>query len=378
MAFIDWFNPQPGTGALLDTRSESDQQKDYYTVEAYASAPVVRWVEKPFESLRSFPRQFQAVSNSCVAQTIKKLMGIGYYVANGTFIQLSASHVYQRRSNRPSGGMIGIEAFDIAGKGVTLEELAPSQNMNDAQMDSVKILPHYDAVGKLFAGGGHIGLPIGDIDSVARTIQESDGKGVMVWFYFTSREWSQKVPQVMDTLASPYDARSLRHSVSAVDFFLYNGKKAIKIEDSAPFGGISERIITEDFFRQRNFFSRYMINFKYEEVSPDPGPSITTVPHHRFSSTLKFIPLKPNGDIADTQLNTFQKKDVVALQEILKAEGFMPKNIESTGYYGSITAKGVLGFQKKYHVASDAELDSLLGRQVGPKTIAKLNELYGR
>ena len=68
--------------------------------------------------------------------------------------------------------------------------------------------------------------------------------------------------------------------------------------------------------------------------------------------------------------------EIVALQDILRYEGVYPNNIASTGYYGAITAKAVLAWQRKYKVASETELVSLQGRRVGKKTIAKLNELY--
>jgi peptidoglycan hydrolase-like protein with peptidoglycan-binding domain len=68
--------------------------------------------------------------------------------------------------------------------------------------------------------------------------------------------------------------------------------------------------------------------------------------------------------------------DVKALQEILRYEGFFPANIEYTGNYGPITAKAVLEFQQKYNIGTPQEITSLKGKIVGPKTLAKLNELY--
>jgi peptidoglycan hydrolase-like protein with peptidoglycan-binding domain len=68
-----------------------------------------------------------------------------------------------------------------------------------------------------------------------------------------------------------------------------------------------------------------------------------------------------------------QKTDVTKMQDLLKSEGLFPANIDSTGYYGNVTARAVLLYQKKYKVASDQELDSLAGKIVGPKTRVKLN-----
>lgn len=374
MNLFGWFRPTPGTGALPDDRPESARQKDYMLTETVVSANPVNWTEKPEGSWRKFPDQDQNGSGSCVAQTLKKVLGVSYSLKQGTFVRFSASHLYQRRSNKPAGGMIGVEAFDIAMKGVTLEELAPSELLTDAQMDAEKVEPHEEEVGRVFAIGGHVGLPIKDIDSVASVIQTT-GKAVMVWFYFTASEWSRKVPVIETALTDERDARSLRHSVTAVDFTVYNGKKALIIEDSAHFGGITRRVITEDFFKVRNFFARYPMSFKFEDPSNN-DPSLK--PHHVFNQTITFIPLNPSGAISDIEKHNGQKVDVAALQDILKYEGLMPTNIDSSGYYGAITAKSVLQFQKKHQVESDDVLDPLAGKIVGPKTLAVLNNLYGK
>lgn len=67
--------------------------------------------------------------------------------------------------------------------------------------------------------------------------------------------------------------------------------------------------------------------------------------------------------------------DVVKLQDILRYEGVF--NNVSTGYYGPLTASAVLAFQKKYNIAPIPDLEKLAGRNVGPLTIKKLNEIYG-
>jgi len=71
-----------------------------------------------------------------------------------------------------------------------------------------------------------------------------------------------------------------------------------------------------------------------------------------------------------------RNKDVKALQDCLKSIDIFPQIIDSTGYYGKITSLAVYHFQKKYKVAPEAEIEALQGRRVGPKTRAKLNELF--
>jgi hypothetical protein len=270
--------------------------------------------------------------------------------------------------------MIGNEAFELWRKnGIALEALVPSTKMSDEGMDSVVIEPHEKEIAKVFTIGGHVGIPVQDFETVASIIQQTN-KGVMVWFYFDRNEWAQEFPKVLKPLGL-YDSESLHHSVTAVDFGLIKGKKYIKIEDSAHFGGLSERWISEEFFKARNFYSHYSMNFAFED------DSIVTPfkPKYRFTNPLEFIPLTENGRISDLAKNMAQKKDVEALQEILCFEGFFPTNIEPTGYYGAITAKGVYEWQKKHAVTSITELNSIVprGGRIGDKSVIILNKIYG-
>jgi hypothetical protein len=348
------FKKPKGTGALLDERPEEEKIKDYKFEEIVSQANPVDWREKPQNEWRKFPIFNQNGSGSCVAQTLAKLLGIMYWLKNGNYVHFSATHIYQRRINKPSSGMSGVDALDIARKGVTLEVLAPSQNMTDEQMDAMPIENYKQEVGQIFRIGNYVILPIKDIETVASVIQTT-GKGVMVWFYFKFDEWTNE-PEIKYPDLDLRGAGTARHSVTAVDYTIWKGKKALIIEDSwgLNYGYNGQRIITEDFYKARNFFAAYPINFQFEEGE-------ITKPKYNFTKDLKF------GETSD---------DIKALQNILKYEGLFPLNAESTGYYGSITAKGVLNFQKKYQIASDAELDALGGRIVGPKTRSKLNELY--
>ena len=365
------------SGALIDVRPEEEKENDYHFGEIVAAANPVSWVEKPQSAWRKFPIFNQDGSGSCVAQTLAKLLGILYWLKNQLYVHFSATHIYQRRSNKPSGGMAGVDAFNIARKGVTLEELVPSQNMADPQMDGAEIPQYKQDVGSVFKIGNYVSLPIKDIDTIASVIQTTN-KAVMVWFYFKSDEWSD-VPTVKYPDLNLYAGDTNRHSVTAVDFVLYQGKKALIIEDSwGQFFGLNgQRVITEDFFRARNWFAAYPINFAFDDqTQPQPQP-VPVKPKYAFTKPLVFI-LWDNAknQPANMALHESQKTDVVALQNILKYEGHFPSNVTSTGYYGSITAKAVYAFQVAHKVAPLSELDSLRGRRVGEKTIKALNEIY--
>ena len=232
-------------GALIDTRSEEKKAKDIQFKEIVASANPVVWTEKISTSWRKFPIFNQDGSGSCVAQTMAKIMGVLYYIKNSVYVHFSATHIYQRRSNKPAGGMAGVECFEIAKRGATLEVLTPSQDMTDTQMDGIKVEQYKEDVGKIFKIGEPIYGPVKDIETVASIIQTTE-KAVMVWYYFTYPEWTD-VPTVLGPV-DLYAPGTVRHSVTAVDFTLYQGKKCLIIEDSwgPNLGKGGQRIITED------------------------------------------------------------------------------------------------------------------------------------
>lgn len=373
-------------GALIDDRPAEAQLKDINFVELVAEAAPVNWKEKKDSEWRRFTEQNQDGSGSCVAQTIKKLAEVNLYLKEGIHLEFSATPIYAARSNRPGGGMIGVEAFDIWKRdGITLEKLVPSYKMTDKQMDEAKVEEYEKNVGKVFSIAGHVGVPLKSIDEVASIIQQT-GKAVMVWFYFTSSEWGQLVPTVKVPNLDLYANATARHSVAAVDFGLRNGKKVLRVEDSAHFGGFKEHYITEEFFIARNWFARYSMNFVFQDNSQPVPPSPVPVPpaptpgkpRHTFTKPLEFIALNPNGQIGNLALHEAQKADVMKLQDILRYEGLFPANVASTGYYGATTAKGVYNYQVKHAVAPLAELNAIVpkGGRVGNKTIASLNSRY--
>lgn len=72
--------------------------------------------------------------------------------------------------------------------------------------------------------------------------------------------------------------------------------------------------------------------------------------------------------------------EVAALQHALKADGVFPANVLETGFYGSITAKAVTEYQRKYKIAPETVIMALLGTssRVGPMTRAVLNKQFNQ
>jgi hypothetical protein len=361
-------------GAILDPRSEAEKQKDWSVREAFASASPVNWKEMRPEDVRQFGVQNQSNQLSCVAQTRRKLRRITFKVNKGLDVDFSALHLYRKRSNYPDGGMAAMDAINLDRKiGMTLAPLMPSDGMGETDANAVKIEPYMDEVAKIFTIENELTFTAGDLETVASTIQTTR-KGAMTWFYFTGAEWSREVPVILDPTLDLYGTAASRHSVASVEPAIYQGKKGLWIDDSAHFGGLSRRFITEEFYKARNFWASYPISLKYGSTAVNDANK----PSYRFTKPLVFIPLDIWGNINNKTLHEAQEGDVMALQDILRYEGFFPSNFEkSTGYYGNMTCKAVDAFQRKYAVASVSELDALKGKRVGEKTIAKLNELYG-
>jgi len=341
------------SGAELDVRPESEKIKDFKFNEIVASVNPVNWVEKTPDQWRRFPIFNQDGSGSCVAQTEAKELGIMRWLKDNIYVHFSATDIYQQRSNKPAGGMGAVDARNIVkNSGATLEVLAPSQAMTDGQMDSAIVEPYKRQVGGVFKVPNYIELPAKDIETLASFIQTT-GKGAMVWFYFQYDEWTDH-PVVKNPALDLYAPATNRHSITAVDYCLVNGKKSIIIEDSwgPSFGFGGQRVIDEDFFKARNWYAGYFVNFQFEA---QPAPQ---KPVYQFDKDLVFGMTDP---------------DVKGLQDCLRWEGLFPANAQSTGYFGSITKKSVQDFQLKYGIATAASLG--FGR-VGPKTRTKLNSIF--
>lgn len=325
-------------GALIDTRSEEEKAKDYRFGEIASAVEPVVWKEKSSAQWRKFPIFNQNGSGSCVAQTLRKMYGVYLWLNTGVWVDISASHIYQRRLNRPGAGMGGTDVFMIGQKGTTLNVFAPSDMMTDVQMDSVAVAPFMQKIGETFKLGSYIVVSPTDIDTIASLIQRT-GKAVMVWFYFRNDEWID-TPVVKYSNLDLYAQSTARHSVAAVDFALVNGKKCLIIDDSwgLAFAMQGQRVITEEFFNARNFFAAHFMNFAFEDNPNAPKPS--------YDGT------------------------VLSLQKCLRYEGFFPTNIEMTGNLGPITKKGISQFQVKYGLHPTGT------GNVGPLTKAKLLQLY--
>lgn len=325
-----------------DLRSPEEKERDFMQSEFVAEAAPVEWKEKKETDWRSFPIQQQFFTLKCVAFTIAKLALINFWLKTKEFLLFSPNSIYKYKTT-PGGGMDGDEAFKIwRDNGISLDSVARSNQTQESDPFSLSLFSK--EVAKGFKLGNYITITKGDFDRVASTIQTT-GKGVMLWFYFTHREWGPEFPRIIDNLDNPYVAKASRHSVTATDFGLINGKEYIRIEDSAKFGNRNIRYISREFFNARNFLIKYPMSFNYEEPSPIP-PAIP-----QLTKTLRF---------------GMQDAEVKVLQERLRLKGHFPSNLALTENFGSITLSGVKAFQTANSLLPDGI--------VGTATRAALNK----
>lgn len=288
--------------------------------EVTASVAPVNWKLLDINNLPNYPMYNQDGSSSCVAMSWALIASILYKQRTGNAIKFSPAWLYQQRINKPGLGMIGTDIAKIASEGILPHDLMPCMDMGEVAINTIPTYPWYKDVAKVFATEDKlIQLPIGDIDTVASTMQVT-GKPVNVWYSFAGNEWTS-VPVVITTTPG------LRHSVVAIDYGIYKGQKCLVIQDSwgpnsTQYQG--RRIITEDFHKKRNLFAGYPRRFRFD-VSNTKGIY--------------------NGSI-------------VSFQESMRSIGLFPQGVNLVENWGPLTKKACMAYQKLNNIPQTGIIDT--------------------
>ena len=323
-------------GVIEDPRSAEAKAKDFQHKEL-AGAVLINWVVKDPSIWKKYSMRNQNGASDCVGNGCAK----AFETQSG--IVESAHPIYRSRSNYPGLGMWLQDAGDIGIKiGTATEQADPSNNTTEAQMDLPITVP------LTVKARMYVMVDVSNIDNIAEAIEIA--KSCPIIINGSLSEWTN-VP-----VYNPNGKIDLSHCVCAVDYFMYNGEKAILIDDSwghaTTIGNGGQRVLTESYLKARCTGAMYFLNL---------GPT-NQKPKYTFSKHLTY------GMMNDP--------DVKALQTILAYEALFPSTLE-TGNYLNITATAVLKWQIAHNVASLEELNGLQGKLCGPKTIAMLNLLYG-
>jgi hypothetical protein len=316
----------------IDNQSAEAKAKNYKLNEVcLAPAPVI-WLEKTPDQWKKLPTiRNQDGSGSCVCQTYATELSILFEQKYGVWVDFSSTFPYQLRSQPMISGCNSTDVYSIFPKlGNVFERDMPSMLMNDAGMMAVKKEKYYDDYAKVWKTS-RIELPL-DFETVASTIQ-STGKGVMIWVKFHPEEWTDK-PTV--GTKSPTSG----HSITAIDYFLINGKKYILIIDSwgSNYAIQGYRLISEEYFNARCFLASYLKTFNIQDND--------------------IIPERPKFD-----------GSIISFQKCMQWLGFFPGNITPIENFGAISRSACI----KYQLARG--ITPALGN-LGPITSARLAEEF--
>jgi len=345
------------TGALDDNRSEEDKAKDWQ------SSAFIDWEnvalgddvqDMTFDDIhllkvKGFKAPNQSTSLSCVAQTLAMMMSIEIYRETGVWHELSSSFIYNRRSNKPYGGMIGINALELnKDLGALFETLMASQNMTERQIAEVVEYPHFKRVAKAFAGLGFAFVPF-DMKKMAyinSSVKNKLHKPIMTWYRFPRNEWTPE-PKI-----STSKTDLVHHSITGVQAGKYKGKAGMFSLDSSMLNTTNKgfRFVNEDYL-PRMTFCAYVDDFS--KVWRD-NPNVPDIE-------------KPKVLITETLRRNSKGNQVKMLQDVLKYEQCIPQKTIVDGNFGAVTESGVRNFQKKNSLA----IDGIVGKNTR-EFIAKL------
>lgn len=339
-------------GANIDTRSKEEQAKDFAHEErGLASATGVLWEE--FTDLVGLPIKRQYYTSQCVGQSTAKHLAYNNLLETGTYTDLSGEFIYYFRINKntpnPGGmgydntGQIGVKKGACHSSRIEqrFRETDPDPIITDAMLTEA-----LDA-----RGLAYFALEDINIDTVAAMIQQQGS--CILWFFFDKYgigldEWWRVEPTIRLSNLTVNDSKSTRHSVFGAKAGLYNGKKVIRIEDSA--GNSSalndqNRFVDAEFIKARCYKAWYIVDKKNlpNPVSPKPKVKLTTL-----------LKVGANGE------------EVKALQSVLIYEGLLQIS-NPTGLFRGMTLKAVKQYQAKNGLKPDGIVGILTRNNINTK-----------
>jgi len=341
------------TGVNQDTRTLTQKAKDFlHSERSFAGASA----EDCFgnKKITKVDHENQYYTSSCVAHGSTGALEEEIKMDNGgEAIRLSKSLVYRLRSNYPNPGMWHQEAFEILRKtGSCLFGSLPTPTTEEKINETVIKDAHIKEA-SLHKGKLYWTIDNSTIDKIADIAQK--GHRVSIVIYASQEDWAKSYPTTYDSVT--YNEAPVRHDVCVLpkSGFTENGVKYVSIVDSAGFGGIFLRHLSQDFVGKRVVSAIY-----WDTVDLVAGYGVK--PQFIFSKNLS---------------QSMKIFDVLMLQKCLYYEGLLPEDC-LTGYFGPYTTYAVKSFQLKYgtDILTPLGLTEPTGN-VMKSTLKKLNEIYG-
>lgn len=344
------------TGLIDDPRSDAEKRLDWLHEERTPQAAAT----DPFGNTKltdtKFPVENQWQTSSCVPHGVGLALAIERKLDTNLYARLAQLFAYRLRSNYAQAGCWLQDIFaQYRTYGAPLFTTSPTRPGETEQEANALILTtklYQEA--EIYRGGAYFQLETpNDIDEVA-TIA-SRGHGVPILIYATYDEWSKEMPTLDIPNLAQQDPRAVvKHCVSVHpnSGFTEHGKRYVSIQDSAWFGGLHFRHLSEDFIAARVFGAGYWDTVQLLGSA--------NYPKHRFTRVLTY---------------GMNNSEVAWMQRLFIAEGFLPNDC-ATGYFGGMTLGALHAFQNKYAdeilvpIGLDAPTDVF-----GSMSIAKANRL---
>lgn len=342
------------TGLISDPRTQEEKEKDYLHEETELASAAVPTYNNTKLTAPPLPVENQNQTSSCVAHGVTLATGGTFKKLIGIFRRLSKAYIYRQRSNIPAEGMYLQQAFDILKhQGSCLYDTLPTP-YSEAEINSVIITPAMRKEAAENEGLEYytIGIP-NDIDALNAIAEQ--GVPVAIIIFASYREWSQLYPDIYDN--TQITNAVVRHCICVIpnSGFMENGKRYLTIQDSAWFGGLNMRHLSEDFIKARVYGACY---WKSVALTPDG-----VKPIHTFVTPMG---VGSRGD------------EVLALQNVLIYEGLLPADL-NTGLFAGRTFAAVKALQEKYASEILAPVGLKVGTgYVGSSTLRWLTNKYSK
>ena len=349
-------------GGIADRPDPRDFQ--WNSAEFGAALPPFDWntgydIEEELRTILNQPNfalkpNDQGNSLSCGGQAWSKYAAILYAVAAKIFTENSAKFIYAQ-TFVPGVGSMGRDNCDILIKqGCADEDLCESGSpatetfMNRPQ--DISANARLNAKFDQALSYANVAL---DIDQCAQAIKSNHGMVIGIRGAWDTDSWHTANPEPPVGASSTWG-----HWIYAGKAQKKDGKKQIGLLNSwgPGIGANGWQWISEDYFSDNG---KYLMG-GWTHILGASELSAGTL-KHTFNTNLAY------GD---------QSNEVKALQKALQIDLDLPLTVQNTGYYGPATRQAVLKFQRKYSVASVAEINSVQGNKCGPATRKKLNELF--
>lgn len=356
---------------------------DYRDVPFAAVATAEPIPSKYIEDISSLPTWYQRKIGACVGHAAGIYKVFLEWLETGKFPKLSARFLYALAKARDGfsgeGTYPRLVAKILKDHGCATEGTVPNDTTLDHETyvydrDEKKIPAAAFTEGKKYAIKSYAFPDVKVIDELKRGIIQ--GRGAMLLMRVGKEWWTKKDGTSSWAGSDIVPLRPPKQIVSGHEVYLYG------YEDV---GGRTK------FYIHNSWSLDWGINgnawFWYDEYKQFLDEAITFVDlPNGWVEELHKLPTKESFHFlfAKTLKLGQRNNDVKQLQTALLIEGLFDAGLyrklmeeeNGLGYYGDTTRRAVLAFQTKYHVDAQPILDQLAGREVGPKTRAKLNQLY--